>query len=117
MDTILAAVSDLMFTVKILDAAKASGRKARFVKSLETALHAIRETRPPLVVVDLNCRDFDTLDLIRSMKTDPDLASIRTLGFLSHVQEGRKQEAIAAGCDQVVPRSVFSDRTGVLLAG
>jgi hypothetical protein len=41
---------------------------------------------------------------------------VRILGFLSHVQEGRKREALDAGCDQVVVRSVFSDKAAQLLA-
>ena len=116
MDTIVAAISDLFFTVKVIDAAKKAGRKAKFVKALEPALASLRDNNSTLLVVDLNCRDMDTVELIRAVKSDPALSQVRTLGFLSHVQEDLKQRAVEAGCDQVVPRSVFSDRVNDLLA-
>lgn len=115
MGKILAVMSDLMFSVKILDAAKASQRKVEFVKSPETALEKARE-KPDLIVLDLNCSEMDAVDFLKTLKADPDLREIRTLGFVSHVQEGRKRDAVAAGCDEVVARSVFSDRTARLLA-
>ncbi|MFN7925050.1 MAG: response regulator [Bryobacteraceae bacterium] len=114
MSQIIGVVTDLFFTVKVIDAAKKAGLTVKFVKSAEAALEKAREGAR-LLVVDLNCRDVDTVDLIRRMREDPALAAIPALGFLSHVQESRKQEALAAGCSRVVPRSVFSDRTAELL--
>lgn len=115
MNQIIGVVTDLFFTVKVIDAAKKAGLTAKFVKSADAAVEKAREGAR-LVVVDLNCRDVDTVEVIRRLKSDAALAAIPTLGFLSHVQEARKQEALAAGCDRVVPRSVFSDRTAELLS-
>ena len=115
MNKILAVMSDLMFSVKVLDAAKAAGRAVEFVKSMDRALEKAAE-RPALMVLDLNCREVDTVELLRRLKSDPELRSLRTLGFISHVQEGRRREAMEAGCGQVVARSVFSERAAELLA-
>lgn len=115
MSQIIGIVTDLFFTVKVIDAAKKAGLTVKFVKSADAALERAREGAR-LLVVDLNCRDVDTVDVIRRFKADSALAAIPALGFLSHVQESRKQEALAAGCDRVVPRSVFSDRTAELLS-
>ena len=114
MEKILAVVTDLMFSVKVLDAGKAAGRAVEFVKSMDEALRKAGE-RPALVVLDLNCREVDTVELVRRLKADPELRGIRTLGFISHVQEGRRREAVEAGCDRVVARSVFSDRAVELM--
>jgi len=111
---IIAVITDLFFTVKVMDAAKKFGRKVKFVKSMESALERAREGAD-LLVVDLNCREVDTVELVRHWKADAELAAIPALGFLSHVEEDRKRQALEAGCDRVVPRSVFSGRTADLL--
>ena len=49
---------------------------------------------------------------IAAMKSDPALSSIRTLGYVSHVDSDTIERARAAGIDQVLARSAFSDRIG-----
>lgn len=49
------------------------------------------------------------------MKADPALNSIRTLGYVSHVDSDTIERARAAGVDQVLARSAFSDRLGEIL--
>jgi hypothetical protein len=47
------------------------------------------------------------MDLVRKIKTDARLAETRVIGFHSHVQVELGRAAEQAGCDQVLPRSVF----------
>lgn len=110
---VLVVVNDLFFRAKVIDAAKRAGRLIRFAQTLDEAID--KASGAGLIVLDLNCREFDTVELVRRLKADESLRAIHTLGFLSHVQEGRKREALDAGCDLVVARSVFSDRTVALL--
>jgi hypothetical protein len=51
------------------------------------------------------------------MKADPELKTIRTLGFVSHVDSGTIAAARAAGIDEVLARSAFADKLGEILAG
>ena len=52
------------------------------------------------------------------MKSDPALASIRTLGFVSHVDSDTIAAAREAGTDQVMARSAFAAQLAeILLAG
>jgi len=115
-DRIVAVVTDVFFAAKVLDGARRAGRDAVFAKSAEHAISLARENAA-MLVVDLNCRDVDAPGLIRLFKADPALRPIPALGFVSHVQEDRKREAIEAGCDRVVARSTFSDRAADLLSG
>ena len=46
--------------------------------------------------------------LLSELKSDEQLRDIRLLGFFSHVQTELQRNAIAAGFDQVIPRSVFA---------
>ncbi len=117
METILAVVTDLFFAVKVADGAKHAGRQAKFAKTLAQALEMARAERPSLMVADLHCREVDCLELARQFKADPELCTTPLLGFVSHVQEDRKREALAAGFDRVVARSTFSDRVRELMGG
>ena len=49
------------------------------------------------------------------MKADPTLRSIRTLGYVSHVDTDTIDRARAAGIDQVLARSAFSEKLGDIL--
>ena len=117
MQTIVAVVTDLFFAVKVTDGAKRAGRAVKFAQSLEQALELATAKVPVMVVADLQCREVDCLELARRIKADAALATIPLLGFVAHVQEDRKQAALAAGFDKVVARSTFSDRARELLAG
>ena len=104
---VLAVLDDLLFTVKINEAAKRAGVAVHFVKSEPDALLQAAEA-PALIIIDLNCTVLDPLRLIRELKSRDDLKQISLLGYVSHVEGERKRAAQQAGCDQVLPRSAFS---------
>jgi hypothetical protein len=51
----------------------------------------------------------------QAMKKDPALASIRTLGFVSHVHTALINAARAAGADEVMARSAFAGQLADIL--
>jgi PleD family two-component response regulator len=112
---VLAVVSDLMFTVKIQDAAKRAGLDVIFVTSREKALKEAK-LGPNIIILDLNGTSVDALELIGSLKSDPETSAIDLLGYVSHVQVDLKQAALEKGCDQVVARSAFSENLPAILA-
>jgi hypothetical protein len=67
------------------------------------------------VIFDLDSGKADPVDTINTMKRDPDLSSIRTLGFVSHVHTGLIDAARAAGVDDVMARSAFAARLAEIL--
>lgn len=105
--TVLAVVDDLMFAVKIDAAARQSGVKVEYAKTHAEALEKAKEL-PSVVLLDLNHNKVDVLKLIKAFKKDEDLKKVSLLGFISHVDGEKKQAAVDAGCDSVVPRSAFS---------
>lgn len=111
----VAVVSDLMFTVKIQDAAKRAGLEAVFVTSQENAIAQARE-KPALVVLDLNYAGVEPVELIRKLKQEETTATIHLLGFVSHVQTDLIQAARDSGCDRVMARSAFSQNLPAILA-
>src|ERR1700691_5065690 len=114
MKKVLAVMSDLFFSAKINDAAKKLGMTAVFVKDKAVALEQLKLS-PALAIFDLNCASVDPLDLIKTMKENPETASIGTVGFISHVQTDLKRKAQDIGCDTVVARSVFAQNLPAIL--
>lgn len=111
---ILAVMTDLFFSAKIMDIAKKLGMTVEFLKDKATVLEKVKGL-PALVILDLNCEAADPLDLIRQIKSDPATKQIGTIGFISHVQTDLKLKAQETGCDMVVARSVFAQNLPVIL--
>ncbi len=107
-------MTDLYFVVKINDMAKKFGMVVETVKDKETALEKI-QSKPSLVIFDLNYEAADPVSIIRAIKSDPETKRISTIGFVSHVQTDLKLKAQESGCDMVVARSVFAQNLPQIL--
>jgi DNA-binding NarL/FixJ family response regulator len=77
----------------------------------------VQEKQPSLVIFDLNSQKLAPLEAIAALKADPELQRIRTLGYVSHVDEATIAAARQAGVDQVIARSAFTARLAEILAG
>jgi CheY-like chemotaxis protein len=88
--------------------AEAVGAEISFPRSQEALVQQARETKPRLIVVDLHNQKINANALAGEIKSDEELRDIRLLGFFSHVQTELQRNAMAAGFDQVIPRSVFA---------
>jgi PleD family two-component response regulator len=112
---ILAVVDDLLFTVKINDAAKRVGLDVQFLKSEHDVLQKAAQEKPLLIILDLNNNSVEPLELISKLKSDHDLKRISLIGYLSHVQGELKQKAHDAGANIVMARSAFSQNLQQIL--
>ena len=111
---ILVAVDDFLFRSKIRTTGKNAGVELSFPRTPDEILEQARTLKPSLAIFDLNSVKMEP---IARMKQDPELGSIRTLGFVSHVDSARIQAARAAGTDEVVARSTFAtDLAEILLS-
>jgi PleD family two-component response regulator len=111
---VLAVVDDLLFTVKISDAAKRAGLDAQFIKSEKDLLDKAGE-KPLLIILDLNATSVQPLKLISKLKGNGDLKNVSVIAFLSHVQGELKQKAQEAGANMVMTRSAFSQNLQQIL--
>jgi CheY-like chemotaxis protein len=114
--TIVAAVSDMFFASKIRATAEALGVEISFARSQDALLQKVREVQAKLVIVDLHNQQIDPVALGSSLKSDMELKDVQLLGFFSHVEVELQRNAVAAGFDQVIPRSVFARDLGTILA-
>jgi len=69
----------------------------------------MRKAPPAIVIFDLNNARTNPLGIVAEMKKDPALASIPTVGYVSHVMTELIGTAREAGVE-VLARSVFTDR-------
>ena len=110
----LVAVSDLFFTVKILDAAKRSHMQAEMVKTSEELMEKAKGG-PALIIFDLNFDLMEPVKMIAELKKEPETKNTGMIAFVSHIQAELKKEAHDAGCDMVLARSAFSQNLDQIL--
>ena len=113
---IIAVVDDMFFASKIRAVAEAVGAEISFPRSQEALIQKARDAKPRLIIVDLHNQKLEPATLATALKADDELRSIPLLGFFSHVQTELQRNALAAGFDQVIPRSAFARDLPMLLA-
>jgi CheY-like chemotaxis protein len=112
---VVAVLDDLLFMVKIQEAARQAGFEAVFVKDTET-LYGHARQRPSLIILDLVTRAVPVLAVAARLKSDPEFAGVAVIGYLPHVQIDLKKQAQETGLDMVLARSVFSTSLPQILA-
>jgi CheY-like chemotaxis protein len=112
MSRIVAVLSDLMFTVKISDAAKRAGVAVVFASTADEALKNAEGAAA--VILDLN---FAPPELITRLKSDERTRPIPLIGYVSHVQTDVIRQAKENGCDTVIARSAFVQGLGKMMQG
>jgi CheY-like chemotaxis protein len=113
MDRVAALMDDLFFQMKVAETAKHLGLELKVAANGDAFL-ALLESQPKLLIVDLNarCGAIQAIEKVRASKN-----RVRMVGFLSHVQTDLAAQARAAGCDEVMPRSSFTQNLAVILGG
>ena len=112
MGRVVALMDDLFFQMKLAETAKQLGVEVKVATNGE-ALLGLMESAPKLVIIDLNARSqpLQIIEKLRQARKD-----IRVVGFLSHVQRELAAQAQAAGCDEVLPRSSFTQNLAAILS-
>ena len=111
---VLAVMTDLFFSAKIIDIARKLGMSVEFVKDRDVVLEKVK-AKPAVVIFDLNYEALDPVAVIKAIKADATTKRVSTIGFVSHVQTELKLRAQDAGCDMVVARSVFATNLPMIL--
>jgi CheY-like chemotaxis protein len=111
MARVVALMDDLFFQMKLAETAKHLGVEVKVATTPE-ALQALLDPPPKLLIVDLNSRS-QPIATIQRLRADKN--GVRVVGFLSHVQTDLAAQARAAGCDEVIPRSAFTQNLAAIL--
>ena len=110
-------VDDMFFASKIRGAAEAAGRQVDRLRSREQIENDAAANPPQLIILDLNSDRLDPIEIIALLKSRPELSPVPVIGFLSHVEVELKRRAEEAGCDYVLPRSLFTQRLSDIVSG
>jgi CheY-like chemotaxis protein len=102
---VLALVDDLIFQAKMTETARRVGVTLQTVSSGDALVTAAKPRVHRLVLIDLNARQ-GALDAVTRLREAGNAQPI--VGFLSHVQVELAEQARAAGCQDVLPRSKFT---------
>jgi CheY-like chemotaxis protein len=113
---ILVVADDLLFRSKISTVAKAAGVVVRAATTPDAAVQRARDDRPTLVLLDLDGVGPAPFEVLKRFAEDPALASLNTLGFVSHVHADLVRQARALGIGQVMARGAFAATLPEILA-
>jgi hypothetical protein len=121
----IALVDDLFFQAKMTETARQAGVELKTVADAGALLREAVANPSATILLDLNAR-ANPLDALARLRANDGLSvqgqagdqadaggpvSVpprRIIGFLSHVQTDLAEQARAAGCDEVMPRSRFT---------
>ena len=112
MGRVVALMDDLFFQMKLMETAKHLGVELK-VAANGDALLGLLDPATKLVIVDLNARS-QPLVVIQRLRAEEE--HLRVVAFLSHVQRELAAQAQAAGCDEVMPRSQFTQNLSAILS-
>lgn len=71
---------------------------------------------PGLAVLDLSLPLLGEIDPVAGMRQASGRPALPVVAFFSHVETDRKRKALAQGCGEVLPKSVFADRFDEMLS-
>jgi CheY-like chemotaxis protein len=117
-------IDDLFFQAKLFETAKLTGITLETASTGEQLLKAAAANPEALVIVDLNARQ-GALNAVEQLCKGNGEGIIsngpgnprRVIAFLSHVQTELAERARAAGCQDVMPRSKFTQNLAAILRG
>ncbi len=111
-------LNDLLFLSRINQAARSVHAEVLSVSaSDEASLQEVASKQLSCIIVDLENTRTDTIQLISKLKAYGPTSKIPVVGYLSHVNTERQELAKIAGCDHVMPRSVFTQKLLQILSG
>ena len=109
-------IDDLFFQAKLFETAKLTGTTLETASTGDALLKSAAANPSALIIVDLNAR-HGALEAVEKLGANGSGNPRRVIAFLSHVQTDLAERARAAGCQEVMPRSKFTQNLAAILRG
>src|SRR5436190_22279792 len=74
------------------------------------ALKVLENTKPDLILMDINMPDMDGYTLTARIKSMPGFASVPILALTANVMRGDKEKTLEAGCDGYIQKPLDIDQ-------
>ena len=88
------------------DLLQAFGYKTVQTRDGRQALPKARESKPDLIVMDIQLPEISGLDVTKMLKEDPDLKHIPVLAVTAFAMRGDEQKIRAGGCDAYLSKPI-----------
>ena len=85
---------------------RANGYDVATASDAESALVAIKEHKPRLILMDVQLPGIDGLELTRRLKADAETRDILIVAVTAYAMKGDQERALAAGCDDYVTKPI-----------
>ena len=104
---------NLLFSSMVTGTAAAIGQEVAVAGDLAEAVGLCRDRPTSYIIIDLSVTEPDIATIVAQLRDAA--GAVPTIAYGSHVDKARLDEARAAGCDEVMPRSRFSSELPELL--
>ena len=74
-----------------------------------TGIEKARETRPDLILLDIQLPEMDGYEVARRLRADPGLAQTPIIAVTSYAMVGDREKAIEAGCTSYIEKPINPD--------
>jgi len=102
MAQVIAAIPDLFFRTKVVETARSLSVPIQIARDANELLQQVRTEKPSLVLLDLQAQALQPLDTLIALEGIP------VVGFLAHEMVDLREQALAAGCGEVLTKGQFS---------
>ena len=104
---------NILFSSMVTGTAAAVGNEVAVAGDLTEAEGLCRDRPVSFLIIDLSVAEPDIATIVTRLRAA--VGAVPAIAFGSHVDKARLDEARAAGCDEVMPRSRFSSELPALL--
>ncbi len=93
------------------------GYQVQTAADAEEAMKLIEQSKPRLILMDIQLPGMDGLELTRRLKADPATKGIKILALTAFAMKGDDEKAKAAGCDGYISKPIDTLGLPGLIAG
>lgn len=110
-------VDDNAINLKLLRVTlKAAGYDVRTAVDAESALAALEDFRPRLILMDLQLPGMDGLTLTRALKAAPAFKETIIVAVTAYAMKGDEEKALGAGCDGYIRKPIDINTVRTVIA-
>lgn len=73
------------------------------------ALEGFRKARPDLVLLDISLPEMDGTEVLREMRSDPELSGIPVIALTAHAMAGDRERYLSQGFDEYVTKPIVDE--------
>lgn len=88
------------------DLLEVQGLKTAECRNGADAMECVRTLRPDLVIMDIQLPEVSGLDVIKWLKSDPDLRHIPVIAVTAFAMKGDEQKIREGGCEDYISKPI-----------